>query len=104
MASAGGQLPEPAARGSPRDLVIGIDASEINRLPFFDRDQVQRPVEHGFMAETARESRQLYALATCFSDLEVRAAVSDQPTSVWTSWARTELRALRPHHSGDHGR
>jgi len=56
MASAGGQLPEPAARGSPRDLVIGIDASEINRLPFFDRDQVQRPVEHGFMAQV-EESR-----------------------------------------------
>jgi hypothetical protein len=30
MASAGGQLPKPPARGSPRDLAIGIDASEIN--------------------------------------------------------------------------
>ena len=29
-ASAGGQLPEPAARGSPRDLAIGIDAGEID--------------------------------------------------------------------------
>jgi hypothetical protein len=30
IASAGGQLPEPAARGSPRDLAIGIDTGEIN--------------------------------------------------------------------------
>jgi hypothetical protein len=30
MASAGGQLPEPAARGSPGDLAIGIDTGEIN--------------------------------------------------------------------------
>jgi integrase len=72
--------------------VVSLKVCDIDSERIFDRDQVHKPVERGFINEATKESRQLsYAPATCSAilkyGLRFHGRPADNGTSLQTAWA-----------------